>query len=59
MEKMKTKRTAETECEKKPDRKPGKIPFYCRILMVIGLVTVIYLLITYVLIPILAMLTPS
>ena len=36
-----------------------KLPFYCWILMAIGFITVLYFIITYVLIPVLAMLTVS
>lgn len=36
-----------------------KLPFYCWLLMAIGFITVLYFMITYVLIPVLAMLTVS
>ena len=43
--------------EHNPHRR--KLPLFCWILMAVGLITVLYLLITYVLIPVLAMLTVS
>ena len=39
--------------------RPHPIPFVAKILMIIGLITVLYFLITYVLMPVLAMLTVS
>lgn len=44
-----------------PDHHPRqkKLPFICWILMAVGFLTVLYLMITYVLMPVLAMLTVS